>query len=681
MQLLDIKNDLAKLVYTPISRELCLADFLIVGDDNQNILAQIINIESTQKPNANMALVKFILSVDKDGVLCPYNGYVPSKDAQISYVESDEIVQLLKNTEETIPWGALASHPASYVSLDFNMLKNNLYIQCDNRENNADLVSNIVCGLQKLGKKVVIVDFDNNYESFNIRKYAFTKDFNLPLNYEVFDYIYDNDLDGMDLRSRAIVQDILLDLQKYVKETPDKFLPFNTFLRVVDDEYKRNPSAGIILIRNKLLKYAQQKLFAQTKQDVHIIKNLLDREDVLFLDLSTARPEWQKIALNIIIEQLDRECFVVANLTEINSDKRTIAKLYEKNKKFYPIVTTTYNYPDAQLLKGFAKNLALFTPIEKLNDFAAYNSFLSKLNEEEFILWGHDTMRIPLIIKLVLYNNTFISRETQDEIVQSVDNIFRGRIGELKDDYDSSPYTITENDYSDLMLGNEDRPVFDPEDIPDPEPQVIEIPKEEEIIIEEPEEQEDLPLQEEPEEEIIIDEKPDEEVGIVTTSGNLSVESLQEVAQQETIEEISSPEEIHDEIDDLPDIVETEQNEKTEEIQPEQPEIIENVQDDENVNYDEIFTDEDLDFIDELNEEAENTEIPIFEAKVEENNNNEDKLPPELCVEGTFVMHPKYGKGMIEKVINYGNKTLCSIQFDNVGRRLLDPNLAELKEV
>lgn len=669
MQLLDIKNDLAKLVYTPISRELCLADFLIVGDDNQNILAQVINIESTQKPNANMALIKFILSVDKEGVLCPYNGYIPSKDAQISYVEPEEIVQLLKNSEETVPWGALASHPAAYVSLDLNLLKNNLYIQCDNRENNADLVSNIVCGLQKLGKKVVIIDFDNNYESFNITKYAFSRDFNLPLNYEVFDYIYDNDLDGMDLQSRAIVQDILLDLQKYVKETPDRFLPFNTFLRVVEDEYKRNPSAGIILIRNKLLKYAQQKLFAQTKQDVHILKNLLDREDVLFLDLSTARPEWQKIALNIIIEQLDRECFVIANLTEINSDKRTIAKLYEKNKNFYPIVTTTYNYPDAQLLKGFAKNLALFTPIEKLNDFAGYNSFLSKLNEDEFILWGHDTMNIPLIIKLVLYDNIYISSKTQNEIVQSVDNIFRGKMGETKDDFESSPYTITETDYSDLMLDNADHPIFDPEDIPDPDPQIIEIPEKEEIVIDEPKEQEEPTIQEEPEEEIIIDETPDEEAAIVTTSGNLDTADLQKASSQET----DAPKKILDEIDDLPDVEEIVQNDETE--------IIENTQDDENVNYDEIFTDEDLDFIDELNEEAENTEIPIYEANIEENDENGNKIPPELCVEGTFVMHPKYGKGMIEKVINYGNKTLCSIQFDNVGRRLLDPNLADLKEV
>lgn len=50
-----------------------------------------------------------------------------------------------------------------------------------------------------------------------------------------------------------------------------------------------------------------------------------------------------------------------------------------------------------------------------------------------------------------------------------------------------------------------------------------------------------------------------------------------------------------------------------------------------------------------------------------------------LFESGDVVTHPKYGQGVVEKMINYGNKTLCSISFVNIGRRLLDPNLSELK--
>jgi hypothetical protein len=66
--------------------------------------------------------------------------------------------------------------------------------------------------------------------------------------------------------------------------------------------------------------------------------------------------------------------------------------------------------------------------------------------------------------------------------------------------------------------------------------------------------------------------------------------------------------------------------------------------------------------------------IPIYSA--EQNSDSKIKIS-----EGNIVYHEKYGKGIVEQLIAYGNKTLCSIQFDNVGRRLLDPNLADLKQM
>lgn len=49
--------------------------------------------------------------------------------------------------------------------------------------------------------------------------------------------------------------------------------------------------------------------------------------------------------------------------------------------------------------------------------------------------------------------------------------------------------------------------------------------------------------------------------------------------------------------------------------------------------------------------------------------------------EGDKVSHEKYGVGVITKIIGSNEKRLCSIQFDDVGRRLLDPKLADLKKV
>lgn len=48
---------------------------------------------------------------------------------------------------------------------------------------------------------------------------------------------------------------------------------------------------------------------------------------------------------------------------------------------------------------------------------------------------------------------------------------------------------------------------------------------------------------------------------------------------------------------------------------------------------------------------------------------------------GDRVSTPKYGQGVVEKMIKYGNKTLCSIEFPNIGRRLLDPAMTEITKL
>jgi|GEM_PF-3168922 len=84
----------------------------------------------------------------------------------------------------------------------------------------------------------------------------------------------------------------------------------------------------------------------------------------------------------------------------------------------------------------------------------------------------------------------------------------------------------------------------------------------------------------------------------------------------------------------------------------------------------------------EINEEPENSDnamptpdIPVYSA-AEEIAVKEFDLK-----EGDNVRHQKYGDGIIKKIIGYGNKKLCSIEFVNVGRRLLDPSLAVIEKI
>ena len=69
--------------------------------------------------------------------------------------------------------------------------------------------------------------------------------------------------------------------------------------------------------------------------------------------------------------------------------------------------------------------------------------------------------------------------------------------------------------------------------------------------------------------------------------------------------------------------------------------------------------------------------IPIYSTPKNQNTVSFD----EDFQEGDKVRHVKYGLGTVTKIIGSSDKRLCSIQFEDVGRRLLDPKLAELEKI
>ncbi len=69
--------------------------------------------------------------------------------------------------------------------------------------------------------------------------------------------------------------------------------------------------------------------------------------------------------------------------------------------------------------------------------------------------------------------------------------------------------------------------------------------------------------------------------------------------------------------------------------------------------------------------------VPVYDADIPQ----EDMVVSDTIQQGDSVVHAKYGNGVVEKMIKYGTKTLFSINFENVGRRLLDPTLTEIKKL
>lgn len=216
-------------------------------------------------------------------------------------------------------------------------------------------------------------------------------------------------------------------------------------------------------------------------------------------------------------------------------------------------------------------------------------------------------------------------------------------------------------------------------------------------------------------------------------------EDSEPIEQEETPEEevVETPEviPIDEDAEELDEIVELDDSEISDDdilVDLSEPEDSENLDEEIVKDVDKVFTtmkddsisDSDLDFIDELNsgdEEAQlsdgmeeltelhpdeedegflepleevgdshqedskeilekresNTPIvPVYDADIPQ----EDMVVSDSIEQGDTVVHAKYGTGIVEKMIKYGTKTLYSINFDNIGRRLLDPTLTEIKK-
>ena len=398
MQLTEIKNDLATINYNPELNKLMLSDFILIEDSNQSILSQIISIEATSDNDINSAMLKFLLSIDKDANLTQYSGYVPSKKSTLILINPEEVIQLIKGNDKNIYAGNLALYPDIPVELNLDFIRKRPYIQADFIENKIQIVKSVIKGFEKNNKKVILLDFQGTYEDISIPAVKLGENFKLPLNYEALSYISEEELADCSNETKAILQGILLEVQNYVKTTEDKFIPFDTFISVLDAQYNESPIPELLLLKNKLTKYQQLGFFAQEKTEFDFLDSFLKDSKIYKIDLSELSSKWYKTALISILDIIKAKCYLITELFEENSSKAIVKKLYEK-AEIKPVVISSYSYKYQLQLKAMSKNMVLFKPIQKVSDFTGYTSFQNILTHDTYIVWGEQTLYIPLILR------------------------------------------------------------------------------------------------------------------------------------------------------------------------------------------------------------------------------------------------------------------------------------------
>ena len=626
MKLLEIRNNLVKLEFDESEKPI-LGKFITLTAEDKSYVAQIINLKSDGI--MNFLIAKLIFTFTNDGIVDNYDGSVPSMLSDATFLASDELIDLLP-VESPIKFGNIAQEN-SMLSVDMSVFESNFAVFSEHDFEKQVFISNCVRQLFYLKEKTVVIDISDIFDGYNTITPG--KDFKFPLNSDMIDYIFEYELSALDASTRAVIQEIFYEVSQYIKTLDEKFLPIDKFIEVVSAQYKELQMPELALLKNKLLKYRDANIFANTIQEVAALESKLKERNCSIINLKDCNDKLQQYAISYIhniLNNFDKYVYMFVSLNDENSNKKSLKQFINSNHVFTTIFAS-HSYKYVTELKEHAENMLFFAPQSMRHDFASYNTFLNKLNYGEAILYGKLTQGVPFIIDI-----------SELDLPLTFDDVFgeKNVFVPAAEDELFSDDSFSDKDEEHLV------------DIPNNDQETEEIlePEYEDIG-------EMLNFNDEAHEEIEMPESEEETSdNIILPTENIMDEyaedEFQEEDNSESYAELSENENSELTMDDL-DFIEDNQEEDSAGVELE-------------------------DMVDDTLDEENNSQIvPVYPADDDMNFADEGID----FVQGDTVTHPRYGKGVIEKIIKYGNKTLCSISFENVGRRLLDPSVSEFEKV
>jgi hypothetical protein len=745
MNIIEVKNNLIKLCYED---ELILSGFIKVSDSQNTYIAQVLHLEATRI--GKVAIAKLIFKYNNG--LSAYDGSIPSLRAELTPISSSVLLDTLEQ-KDPLNLCKLAQQPETLL-VDFNLLKDSPIICAEKFYTTKVLLNNFALQLQSRNKKIVVFDTAG---VFKAHKLSIRKDFRLPLNTSTINYIYEKGFEDATAESKAMIQSIFEELSEYSKSV--EFIPFDTFKAVINSEFMRTRLIQLVILKNKIKQIGDWKVFAQNENDFGVLREKLQTENTVVVDISCLQESLQKECIKYVysvLNSLGEEFYAFTPLSNENSDKFLLQQIFETEN----VHTTTicgYDYKYLPELKKSSKDMFMFTPLKQQKDFGGYNIFLQKLAEDEFIAYGKMTKFVPLISKLhqLKLEEIYVKKVTEtiqkveherlvsqlasatcEEVVvphqqtttvnvvepqpapietpaqEVVDSIEQEPVNQQVEE----PAQPVEESVQEVEQPVEDVQIADPiVEEPFVAPQVDEVvePVEENQFVEDMEqpiqEVEDaisdvsddvIPVEEEPAEQTVeenttVNEQSPlqqalDEVPEIEDDDELSDDDL------DMIEELSKPDAeipvINQEPAPQPQVVETPQPQVEEAPQVEEISQVEEVQEapqpapqpqptpqPEPQSVDEEIQNATIPQPEEHLQTRANTTpvVPVYPSEIPD----EDKVNSDAIKEGDRVFHEEFGEGVVEKMINYGDKLLCSVNFSSVGRRLLNPEISEMKVV
>ena len=221
MRVIQTKNNTIRLIFNPKTDGLCLSDFLIVRDGEDNFLGQIIEIYD-DKFNAeeNVATIRLVYRILPDQQVVPYDNFTPSRECEIAKIKIEEIEKCVNIEKDTVPFG-FSTKNDKIVNINLDFFNNNPVVFADKLDEVNCAFENIAQKL-KSHKKVIAIDYTGNLNIKNAKRIKAIKDFKLPLDFYSLDYIWEKALGHAPLDVQTELEDTFIELKEFVNSTEDK---------------------------------------------------------------------------------------------------------------------------------------------------------------------------------------------------------------------------------------------------------------------------------------------------------------------------------------------------------------------------------------------------------------------------------------------------------------------------
>lgn len=630
----SIDANTVKILFNTNKEELLTGDILkIVNQEGRGVISQVFNIGNSRKiPANNIASTRILLTIKPEGVF-NWEGNVPSKEFKASKLTDTEIQSCIniQKPERTIFLGSLSRFKGIKLEADPEEFKAPFLIIGNDPDQRISTAINITHELVKNAQKTVILDFNREFSDIKNSERLFAgKSFKLPLDLKGIEAIYEKITIGLPADTRIILEDIFSNITDYLSSDGINFLSFANLREVIEEEYKENKIPEIILLRNFLEKLDKQGIYANSESEVDSFWNYMNKNNLLVVDFSNIPENWHVNFINYIVDtnisRYRKHFSLIFEADDRKINEKTIETLYPAGIKsgISPLICLSYYSKHLDSIVNRSNNFILFNPGINSFDFKDLSIFLSTLDNKKMVIYGKITNNIAVLTE----SGGHIS--TKEKVVSLIEE----------------PKPVEEILFVEKKANPLDFEAFE------------EAGNEEETIPEGYENLESLFTDESHSEPVI----KEEEYSFNQEGFGFSEEELNFEYSVNEIEDFSYLDNDTEKEEALPI--------QPEESVPEQDTFNLVMEMSEAKDGDEFS----LDYETPPPSETE-IDIPVYAAE----ESIESDLPE--FSEGDHVSHEKYGSGKISKIINYGNKILLSIQFEDVGRRLLDPQLAVIQKV